>query len=374
MSFSRTIIDNIKNLQGFKTRRKLIAFSVDDYGNVRVDSKDAKLKMEKAGLAANSRFDNFDTLETREDLEMLFDTLQSVKDKNGNHAIFTPYAIPCNIDFERMAENRYNEYFFEQLDETYEKKALLQPKSYEGTWALWKEGMNMGLLSPQFHGREHFNVRVFEEKLQNRDKELLIALKNKSYANIKTTGYSTIGATSAFEFWDFKENERFKEIIEDGLNAFENVFGYRATNFNAPGAPEHHSVHSNFINMGIKYVDTPWIKVEHQGLGKYKKSINYTGKKTKDGLLMMVRNVVFEPGELAINDWIGNTMKQIHAAFRFNKPAIISSHRVNFCGHIDPKNREHGLTALKNLLRKIKEKWPEVEFVSAKELGELLNK
>jgi hypothetical protein len=68
-------------------------------------------------------------------------------------------------------------------------------------------------------------------------------------------------------------------------------------------------------------------------------------------------------------------MKQIDTAFRWNKPAIISSHRVNFCGHIDPKNREKGLETLKKLLQEIVVKWPNVEFMSADTLGELvLNK
>jgi hypothetical protein len=67
-------------------------------------------------------------------------------------------------------------------------------------------------------------------------------------------------------------------------------------------------------------------------------------------------------------------MKQIETAFFWNKPAIISSHRVNFCGHIDPKNREIGLSALKELLQKIVKKWPDVEFMSSVELGVLINK
>jgi hypothetical protein len=65
-------------------------------------------------------------------------------------------------------------------------------------------------------------------------------------------------------------------------------------------------------------------------------------------------------------------MKQIETAFRWNKPAIISSHRVNYCGHIDPNNREIGLSALKNLLDQIVNKWPDVEFMAADELLENL--
>ena len=66
-------------------------------------------------------------------------------------------------------------------------------------------------------------------------------------------------------------------------------------------------------------------------------------------------------------------MQQIEAAFRWNLPANISSHRVNFCGHIDPKNRETGLKALKELLDAIVKRWPEVEFMSSDQLGDLIS-
>jgi hypothetical protein len=41
---------------------------------------------------------------------------------------------------------------------------------------------------------------------------------------------------------------------------------------------------------------------------------------------------------------------------------------VNFCGHIDPKNRERGLNSLRTLLRKVIELWPDVEFISVADL------
>jgi hypothetical protein len=86
----------------------------------------------------------------------------------------------------------------------------------------------------------------------------------------------------------------------------------------------------------------------------------------------MVRNVVFEPTEDRGIYWVNFTMKQIETAFRWNKPAIISSHRVNFCGHIDKQNREKGLDSLKRLLQEIVKKWPDVEFMAADELATYL--
>ena len=104
-------------------------------------------------------------LETRIDLEKLFSVLTSVKDQHGKSAVFTPYALPCNIDFEAMADNGFNEYSYELLPETYEKLASKDANAYKGTWGLWKEGIEQGILKPQFHGREHFNLNVFEELL-----------------------------------------------------------------------------------------------------------------------------------------------------------------------------------------------------------------
>ena len=88
----------------------------------------------------------------------------------------------------------------------------------------------------------------------------------------------------------------------------------------------------------------------------------------------MIRNVVFEPTEDRGIDWVEFTMKQIETAFRWKRPAIISSHRVNFCGHIEEMNREKGLLTLKKLLENIVTKWPDVEFMAADELGDLVSK
>jgi hypothetical protein len=123
---------------------------------------------------------------------------------------------------------------------------------------------------------------------------------------------------------------------------------------------------------GIRFIDLGLVRKEHQGFNQYKTTFNYTGKSSNE-LSIMVRNVVFEPTEERSIDWVAFTMKQIEAAFRWNRPAIISSHRVNFCGHIDSKNRKMGLATLKRLLEEIVKKWPDVEFMSADEMAETLS-
>ena len=109
------LIGNVKNILGWKTKRKIVVFSVDDYGNIRVNSKAARANMDDAGMKIYSRFDLLDTLETKADLAALYKVLDSVKDKNGRAAVFTPFALPCNIDFERMAAENYEQYRYDQF-------------------------------------------------------------------------------------------------------------------------------------------------------------------------------------------------------------------------------------------------------------------
>ncbi|MDZ7755209.1 hypothetical protein [Rhodohalobacter sp.] len=372
IKIKNNITNNLKNIYGWKTDRKIVVFSVDDYGNVRVDSKEARDQMNKQGLKIMNRFDALDTLETREDLEASYEVLSSVKDKTGRHAVFTPFALSCNIDFEKMADEGYENYYYELLSDTFKKLSEKYPKAYSGAYDLIMEGIKEEIFLPQFHGREHLNLKVFEEKLKKRDHELMTALENRSFTSISMSGYSTISTAAAFDFWEFEENEKFDKIIREGLTAFKKVYGYSSNHFNAPAGREHPIIHNTLNKCGVEYIDTPFIKKEHQGKGKYKTIINYTGKQNRLGQTFLVRNVVFEPTEKRNIDWVPYTLKQIEAAFRWKRPAIISSHRVNFCGFIEEKNRLKGLEAVRKLLHEIVKRWPEVEFMAANELGDLV--
>ena len=365
------LFDNLKNVAGWKTSRKIIVFSVDDYGNIRLNSKKARENLDKAGLKVLSRFDAYDTLETRNDLEALYEVLSGVKDKNGNSAVFTPYTLPCNINFEAMAAKGNEYYIYESLPETFNKLSLSDPQSYEGAWALWREGIDKGLMKPQFHGREHFNLKVFEEKLKNKDKELLINLQNRSYTSISSSGYSSIGYTAAFAFHKEEDYTELQSILEDGTDQFEKVFGFRSDTFTPPAQQFPIKLLSILQKYGIKSIDIPFHHKVHLGENQYKLKVNVTGVDEKLNIVKIVRNVIFEPTH-GNTDHVGHALKQIKAAFRWNKPAIISSHRVNYCGYIDENNRKKGLNALQKLLSQIVKVWPDVEFMSADELGKLI--
>lgn len=372
MSLKSKVFNHFKNIPGRCTNRKILVFSVDDFGNLRLDSKDARDKMSSAGLKLNSQFDKFDTLESREDLESLFDVLCSVKDKNGNYAVFTPYAVPCNLDFESVINNNYSQVITEQLPLTYQKLSGRYPKIYEGAWDLWKDGIKMKIFMPQFHGREHFNFKTIQNRLNESDNELIIAIKNRSLTGLTHTENES-PFTVAFAYQDFNENIELSHILEDGLKKFEETFGYKATAFMPPSATISACHHQLLSTCGIKSLDTFAYKSHSYDKNNFKKELRWTGKQVQNfDMAFIVRNAVFEPSHDL--DALEKCKSMIEAAFRMRKPAIVSSHRINFVGLIDEKIRINSLNQLKKLLQWVVKRYPDVEFINVDNLQKVIRK
>ncbi len=66
--------------------------------------------------------------------------------------------------------------------------------------ALWLEGIESGLMNPEYHGREHLNLKVFNDKLSRKEKDIMTSLKNRSYTNIDDSEYPTINYTASCDF------------------------------------------------------------------------------------------------------------------------------------------------------------------------------
>lgn len=67
-------------------------------------------------------------------------------------------------------------------------------------------------------------------------------------------------------------------------------------------------------------------------------------------------------------------LDNIDAAFRWHAPAMISTHRVNFAGAIEPTHRNQSLNDLRELLTEIVKRWPDAEFVSGADMLNVLFK
>ena len=105
-----------------------------------------------------------------------------------------------------------------------------------------------------------------------------------------------------------------------------------------------------------------------------KRIFHYQGQKNEFNQRFLMRNVFFEPTINPNFRWEQDCLNRIEIAFRWKKPAIISSHRLNYIGSLHPENRAQNLIRLQLLLEAVIKKWPEVRFVSSDELGDLMNK
>jgi len=340
---------------------------------VRVASRAARQRLIDAGLDLSAQMDRYDTLETREDLEVLFEVLDSVRDSRDRPAKFTAYALSANPDFARIRADGAH-YHGEAVPITFARLESWQPTAYRGAWEMWQEGMQRRLLQPQFHGREHLNVALFERKLRSGAADLRANIEQESLAGI--TGDAAmpgVGFTHAFGLHDAADLARHREILADGLDRFEQVWGFRSKTFTPPAQKLHPSLYETVESGGVASIDKPFRCTRAMGDGTHRREVNRSGRQRGQHHLTVVRNAVFEPGKDMGFDPVERAVQQVAAAFRWRKPAVISAHRVNFCGHLDEANRRHGLTALKKLLERIAARWPNAEFVGVDELVEQMD-
>ena len=123
--------------------------------------------------------------------------------------------------------------------------------------------------------------------------------------------------------------------------------------------------------LGIEYIDTSRSARQPMGNGKYVKKFHYLGERNTIGQHFIIRNCSFEPiktGDASISV----CMRQIEAAFAMHKPAIISSHRLNYIGHFYPRTRQENLTRLKILIENIVKRWPDVMFVDGNRICDMI--
>jgi hypothetical protein len=370
---NRDILKEISNIPGWRTNRKLVVIESDDWGSIRMPSSEVFENLLKAGidLFADEGFlyNKFDSLATTGDLASMFDLLFSIKDCIERPAVLTPVSIVANPDFARIKQSDFSEYFYEPFTET-----LKRYQGCEKSFTLWKEGIEKRIFVPQFHGREHLNVMVWMNALKNNNRRIREAFNNGMWG-ISTQNDPAINVElqAAFDFIDANDLKYQKEVITSGLKLFEKLFGYCATYFVPPNGPISSKLESVCANEGLKYLSTSKLQIEPVGLGKTRKKIHWLGQKNKSGLTYLVRNCFFEP-VLGGRDWVDKCLKEISTAFSWHKPAVVSSHRVNYIGALYEHNRKNGLMQLKSLLKNIMKVWPDTEFITSAELGDIIRK
>jgi hypothetical protein len=368
------LMRNAINLPGWSTKRKIVIFESDDWGSIRMPSKENRDKLINAGFDfSNQPFNLYDALESNDDLTALFEVLKNHKDATGRHPVFTAVSIVANPVFEKIKAGNFQTYHYEPFTDTLKR----YPNS-ENVLEYYKEGISERLFVPIFHGREHLNTQRWLRALKSGNKAVLKTFEQGVTAVHIGPNNEFLGDFQAAFDLDIPEDVNYmKVVLTEGLDLFEKLWGYKSPYFVATNGPFNNSLEQVLAEKGVKYILGERLQNEPLGNGNYKKHFHYIGLKNNLNQIYLTRNAMFEPSIFSNGNSIQpveKCLKSIERAFRWGKPASISTHRLNYIGRIDENNRSNNLKLLDELLRAIIKKWPEVEFMTSIELGELITK
>lgn len=366
------ITNNLLNIPGWRTKRRIVVIESDDWGSIRMASKEAYNHFLKLGYPVDEcPYNRFDSLESNDDLEQLFCVLNSVKDKNGNPAILTANSLVANPDFARIKKDNFRAYYYEPFTETLKK----YPK-HDKVYSLYQQGINERVIKPQFHGREHLNVHRWMGALQKGDESAIEALnKNMFSVHAQRQPENKLEYMEALDCDSPEQLRTMSAILSDGLEIFDNLWGFGSKSFIASCYIWRPEIEAVLLEKGVQYIQgmVTQIAPVMGSKYKYKRIYHYSGQYNKHGQRYMLRNAYFEPSHTPGIDNTGECLRRVSIAFNWGKPAIISTHRLNFMGSLVPENRNRGLRLLSELLKRVVTQWPDVEFMTSDELGDLMS-
>lgn len=365
------IYKNIVNLIGKNISNRIVVLESDDWGSVRISSKNAYQAILNKGYPVDKcPYNSNDALESNQDLEMLFDVLRSVKGSDCKPVVLTANNIVANPNFKKISDSGFQEYHFEPFTETVKRYP-----NHDMVIELYHQGISEGIMRPQFHGREHVHVFNWLEGLRNGESKAVDIFPYEMFSVFIGEG-STCNKEylNAMAYYNQSHKEFIEESVISGLQLFESIWGFKSTSVIAPCYQWHLDLEDTFNSCGIKVIQGGRAQISPNLNGLANKAIrHYNGQKNRFNQVYTVRNVFFEPSTDKNRDWVESSLKEISNAFFWKQPAIISSHRLNYIGWLNQKNRDLNLRLLSDLLKKIVKKWPDVIFVSSDQLTKYYN-
>lgn len=362
----QTLKKHLINLRGQRLNEKFLVLESDDWGAIRIPNiKVRDWLYEKRYIQKKDPFSRYDTLESENDYEALFEVLNRFKDCRGNHPILTANFIMNNPDFDAIKSNDFKKYHSQPFTETY--------KSYYGsqkTEAILRDGITHNLIKPQFHGAEHLNVVKWMNYLRQENSSFRKVFDFKCYAIDDLNSDNRRGnLMAAYDYDTNEELEYIKQSITLGVKQFEKTFGFKTKTTIAPCYVWDHEVEQIMKENEINCFQGSYVQNIPTTNSSFTKKYRFTGQKNTDKQTYLVRNGLFEPSVHRNVDWVNKCLESIDIAFKWGKPAILSTHRINYVGGLDENQRSHNLKLLKEVIEKAILKWPDIQFIDSESLS-----
>ena len=363
--------DFLLNLPGTINCEKTVFIQSDDWGSIRVPSNAILKKLSMTSkFDCNDPYAVYDTLADSEDLECLLNVLSKVKNDHGKNPVFEPNFIVSNPDFNLIRKGNFKRYYQESLRDTFARYSNLKAMN------LWHEGIRDGIFIPQFHGREHVNISFWLEMLQKNAPGVRSAFDSQVFG---LNFYRLPKNQKNFQrAWDVSLCEHTNEIndaIIEGIKIFQSLFGYAPVSMIAPNYTWNKEQEDLAFKHGIKIVQGILRqRVPNTNVGDYAYKYRFTSSGKHNQAIYLRRNVFFEPTLNRGKFDQKSALRKIEASFLARKPAVISTHRLNFIGSRSLNNRANNIILFESFLNAIVKKWPDVSFMSSKDFVNERNK
>ncbi len=343
----------------------------DDWGSIRMPSAQTYNELLGKGFHVNrDPFMRYDSLASEKDLSELFDVLSSVKDQHGNPACITANTVVSNPDFEKIEASGFSTYHFETFIES-----LKRYPEHQHSFERWKEGMERKLFHPQYHGREHVNVSRWMDALRGGDPTVKLAFDLRMLSISSEPVEKPVTYMESMEFMNDRQRDEIGESLAEGVRIFRDIFGWSPRSFIGT-CYTWSKYHENILKengiraiQGIPFQRQPVVRNDKF---RYKHTFHFTGQKNIYNQVYLVRNAYYEPSIDPLNYSVDDCLKRMGIAFNFRRPVIIGSHRLNYIGFVDEKNRDSNLRGFRRLLSEMVSRWPDLEFMTTDQLGDLI--
>lgn len=346
-----------------------MVFESDDWGMCGVRDIEALDRLRGKGYYRGQDIRSYYSLETTEDLEKLYDTLTKHRDSKGDHPVFTSNFIVTNPDFERIRKSGYQSYFHQKLSDGFPPKWKRRR-----LFGIYMDGINIGVVHPGYHGREHFNYRFWLKLLQSREPSTMDAFQEEMvFAHFKYNRLKDQYIDCSTSPAKFLDHSIQSEVISDGVSIFRQLFGRLPVTTIAPSYFWNDDTERAWAGVGIKFIQGGNLQ-NVETLQGYRNRIGYgrkhlLGGKNQYGMLYLTRNVDFEPWDQPLNS--RRILDRIDMLFAMGAPVIISTHSLNYTSAIW-NFRDRTLAQLDYLLTAIEAKYPDLLYLSDAQLGDAI--
>lgn len=350
-TFRKRLIRRLRSWADWRCQEPVIVFESDDWGMERRECGEFIRNFAVPGDWADEE------TETADDLEHLYRVLERHRDPEGRSASFTANFVVANPDFDGIARDRFVRYYDRPIGQNDQLKKH------------WVDGFQRGVFLPQYHGRSHFSTEAWLRDLRDGIPGARLMFDRRYHGGLSLVRGEDWRYHSEYICWSTGEeqpNDELRSWLDGGLRFFHDVFGFSPRSTIATHYILTQAMANAWSAAGGEFVQGTNYRIMRGPEGRLRSLSHTLGERSPEGLLLMGRNVKFDPRPQRSQHGVKFAFREIKRCFESQVPAVIDTHRINFTGRWGSQSIE----ALDSLLCALRPYRP--RFLTTVELGEAI--